>query len=138
MNSYSFLFIILIIMLNISNAQRLSDGCTTITVGRMASEDGSVMTSHTCDSHEGHTWINIIPSKNHEENAKCAIYNKTEHWISPDPEKVPDKQLMGYIPQVAHTYGYIYGFYGTMNEHQLAIGESTFGGRKEQIGRAHV
>lgn len=36
-------------------------------------------------------------------------------------------KFMGKIPQVAHTYNVI----GNMNEHQLAISETTFGGRKE-------
>jgi hypothetical protein len=36
-------------------------------------------------------------------------------------------KFMGKIPQVAHTYNVV----GNMNEHQLAIAETTFGGRKE-------
>lgn len=36
-------------------------------------------------------------------------------------------KFMGKIPQVAHTYNVV----GNMNEHQLAISETTFGGRKE-------
>lgn len=111
-------------------AQRCKDGCTTITVGRLASVDGSVMTSHTCDSHEGHTWIVVVPHKVHKENDSCPIYKKTEHWPSLDTDK---KEVVGNIPQVAETYGYIQGFYGIINEKQLAIGESTFDGRPELV-----
>ncbi|MEJ2629470.1 MAG: C69 family dipeptidase, partial [bacterium] len=38
---------------------------------------------------------------------------------------------VGSIPQIDHTYGYINTAYPCMNDHQLAIGESTFGGREE-------
>ena len=40
-------------------------------------------------------------------------------------------KFMGKIPQVAHTYQVV----GNMNEHQLAIGETTYGGRKELLHR---
>jgi len=35
------------------------------------------------------------------------------------------------IPQVSHTYSYLHGVFGYMNEHQLAMGESTIGCRRE-------
>ena len=37
------------------------------------------------------------------------------------------RKLLGQIPQVPHTYNVV----GNMNEFQLAIGETTFGGRPE-------
>lgn len=104
------------------------DGCTTITVGRLASVDGSVMTSHTADSHRGHTWIGVVPHKKHERGSQCPIYKSHENWETLD---TPDKEIAGYIPQVEETYGYIFAWYGIINEHQLAVGESTFTGRKE-------
>lgn len=111
-------------------SKRCADGCTTITVGRLASVDGSVMTSHTCDTHEGHTWILVVPHRKHDPKSQCAIYKKTDHWPSLD---TPNKEIFGYIPQVPETYGYIFGFYGIINEHQLAVGESTFDGREELV-----
>ena len=113
-------------------ADTRSDGCTTITVGRLASADGSVITSHTCDSHGGHTWLVTVPAKEHKPGSLCPIYKNTESWDSLD---TPKKELAGHIPQVAKTYGYLYGFYGIINEHQLAIGESTFDGRKELVSK---
>ena len=47
-----------------------SDGCTTITVGKEASFDGSVMTSHTMDGHRDRVWVDIIPAKDHQAGAK--------------------------------------------------------------------
>ena len=41
------------------------------------------------------------------------------------------RKALGQIPQVPETFGYIDAAYGVMNEHQVAIGESTFEGRKE-------
>ena len=113
-------------------ADNRSDGCTTITVGQLASTDGSVITSHTCDSHSGHTWLVTVSAKEHKPDSRCPIYKNTESWDSLDTAK---KEIAGYIPQVAKTYGYIYGFYGVINEHQLAIGESTFEGRKELVSK---
>ena len=42
------------------------DGCTTITVGRKASAEGWVTTSHTCDSHRTRSWLDIMPAKDHK------------------------------------------------------------------------
>lgn len=41
------------------------EACTSITLGKLASADGSVITSHTDDSHRTRSWINIMPAKDH-------------------------------------------------------------------------
>lgn len=105
------------------------DGCTTITVGRLASADGSVMTSHTCDSHEGRTWLACVPHATHPENAKKRIHLKTDMMMAPGNET--GLVYTGSIPEASETYGHIWAFYPLINEHQLAIGESTFGGKEE-------
>lgn len=106
-----------------------SFSCTTITVGKKASADGSVITSHTCDSRKSRTWFDIVPHQVYESEAKCAIYrgrNYARSAAALDTVKVIDE-----IPQIKETYAYVNTAYPCMNEHQLAIGESTFGGRKE-------
>jgi len=103
--------------------------CTSIMVGRKASIDGSVMTSHTCDSHDGSSQIFIVPGKKHAPGEELLLTRR-----QPDntgPMKRQSRKPTGKIPQVAETFGYIAAEYGIMNEHQLAIGESTFEGRKE-------
>ena len=40
------------------------ESCTSIMVGRLASADGSVITSHTCDG-VSHTWISMEPAADH-------------------------------------------------------------------------
>ncbi len=104
------------------------DGCTTIMVGKKASADGSVITSHTCDSHRTRSWLDITPAKKHSRNAMTTMVKRTKYdsLAMPTYKHIP----VGEIPQVKTTYGFINTAYPCMNDHQLAIGESTFGGRK--------
>jgi dipeptidase len=105
------------------------DGCTSITVGIEASFDGSVMTSHTDDSHRTRSWMNVVAAKNHKEGTTASMYKRT----ACDSFAMPTYQHteIGEIPQVSYTYSYINTAYPCMNEKQLGIGESTFGGRDE-------
>jgi dipeptidase len=104
------------------------DECTTITVGRSASADGSVITSHTCDSHRTHTWLNIVPSCNYKSGSIVTLLKR----VKDDSLAMPAYKYVstGKINQVKHTHGFINTAYPCMNDHQLAIGESTFGGRE--------
>lgn len=103
--------------------------CTSIMVGRKASVDGSVMTSHTCDGHRDFTNVEIIPAKDHGPNDQVLLSKRANDDTGPMKRLV--RQPTGKIPQIAHTYAYIAPVYACMNEHQLAIGESTWGGRSE-------
>lgn len=105
------------------------EGCTSITVGKKASSDGSVMTSHTDDSHRTRSWMDIVPAKDHDKNTTTTMYKRSAY----DSLSMPTYQHtpIGTIPQVKHTFQFINTAYPCMNEHQLAIGESTFGGRDE-------
>jgi dipeptidase len=104
------------------------DGCTSITVGKKATADGSVITSHTCDSHRTRGWFDIMPAKDHQIDELATMFKRVPYdsLAMPTYTYIP----IGTIPQVEHTYQYINTAYPCMNEHQLAIGESTFGGRK--------
>lgn len=105
------------------------DGCTTITVGRLATADGSVITSHTDDSHRTRSWINMVPMQRHSRNETSPIYKR----IPFDSLAMPAYKhiQVGEIPQVDITFGYINTAYPCMNQYQVGIGESTFGGREE-------
>lgn len=107
----------------------IPNGCTTITVGKKASVDGSVITSHTCDSHRTRGWLNIITDMDHPDGSKVKMYKR----VNEDSLSMPAYKYnyIGSIPQKDHTYGFINTAYPCMNAHQLAIGESTFGGREE-------
>lgn len=106
------------------------DSCTSILVGKLASVDGSTMTSHSCDSGTDRTWISVVPHRKHPAGSTAKIYLEPKRTKRPDD---PERVEAGEIPQVAETYGYIDAAYPIMNEHQLAIGETTIGGRRELV-----
>ena len=100
--------------------------CTSIMVGKRASTDGSVMTSHTCDSWY-RTWMTMTAARDFERDTITAIYSGRMHTQSAsDSTKL---YVKGTIPQVRHTYRYLDTAYPCMNEKQLAMGETTIGGR---------
>ena len=100
--------------------------CTSIMVGRDASADGFVLTSHTCDSWY-RTWMQVVPARDYERDTVTAIYDGRMHTQSAqDSTKMYRK---GVIPQVRHTYRYLDTAYPCLNEKQLAIGETTISGR---------
>ena len=105
------------------------EGCTTITAGKLATFDGSVLTSHTDDSHRTRSWINKIPAKKHKKGETVTMYKRrpVDTLAMPAYGHFP----IGEIPQVKYTNGYINTAYPSLNDKQLGIGESTFGGRKE-------
>ncbi|MDP2914396.1 MAG: C69 family dipeptidase [Candidatus Aminicenantes bacterium] len=104
------------------------DGCTSIQVGRLASEDGSVMTAHTCDGNY-RNWISIVPHGKFPAGSKNKIFSGKMHTES--PADVRGMVQTGEMPQVAETFQFVNSAYPFMNEAGLAIGETTFGGRRE-------
>ncbi|MFW6124151.1 MAG: dipeptidase [Acidobacteriota bacterium] len=111
-----------------------TDGCTVIIVGKEASTDGSVMSTHTCDCGVCDWTWRYVPAQDHEEGSKRKIYhiNQFRTW-DPDVglkwEKYEDDFTGLEIPQVSHTYAYVHGAFGYMNDQQVALGESTIGCR---------
>lgn len=106
--------------------QRDPLSCTSIMVGKKASADGSVITSHTCDSWY-RTWMNVRPAADYKEGEMENIYDGRMHteWVE-DMSKVVVK---GQIPQVSHTYRLLDTSYPCLNEKQLGMGETTISGR---------
>ena len=107
-------------------------GCTSILVGKKASVDGSTMTTHTCDCGIcDWTWRHV-PAADHKEGAVRKIYHVSQYKTWPPEqglkwEKYKDDYTGIDIPQVPHTYAYMHGMFGYMNENQVAMGESTIG-----------
>ena len=93
--------------------------CTNFLVGKDASVDGSTMISYAADSYALYGHLHFAPAAEHAPGAMRDV----KDWDTGKP--------LCSIPQVAHTYNVV----GNMNEHQLTIGETTWGGRPElEIG----
>ena len=93
--------------------------CTNFVVGKDASVDGSTMISYAADSYALYGFLHFSPAADHPAGA----VREVKDWDTGKP--------LCTIPQVAHTYNVV----GNMNEHQLTIGETTWGGRPElEIG----
>lgn len=98
--------------------------CMDVVVGKDATVDGSVMTSHTVDGWYDSN-ITVIHGQTFEEGAMADVF-----WNLIGEEPVPPKKI-GEIPQVEKTYTYFHTAYSNFNEHQLAIGETTIGQKEE-------
>ncbi|MDR2472925.1 MAG: C69 family dipeptidase [Tannerella sp.] len=143
-------FILLITCVLSVNAQRseeFRESCTSIMVGRKASADGSVMTSHTCDGRY-RTWMDIEPASTYPQGSVTKIYQGALFTQTPDDMRrfMQDTTLRfrtsdyevalkvkGEIPQAPETYAFLNTAYPCMNEKNLAIGETTTEGRPELV-----
>jgi len=95
--------------------QQPLNACTSILISKGASADGSSMISYAADSHTRYGSIIHRPAGTYPTGAMLHIYD----WGNGKP--------LGTIPQAFETYSVM----GWMNEHQVAFGETTFGGRPE-------
>jgi dipeptidase len=93
----------------------ISFACTNFLVGKKASVDGSTIISYNADSYALYGELYHWPAKKHPAGEKLRVTD----WDT--------GRYLGEIDQAKETYNVI----GNMNEHQLAIGETTFGGREE-------
>ena len=108
---------ILILILFAVAAIHSSQACTNFIVGKKASADGSVFISYSADSYGMSGFVAHFPAAIHPEGTMREIYN----WDS--------GEYLGVIPEARRTYNVL----GNINEHQVAIAETTFGGREELV-----
>ena len=132
--TFSLVFLFLSATLTLSAAQHEKDpeSCTSIMVGKQASTDGSVITSHTCDSWY-RTWVTMTPAADFERDTVMNIYDGRMHTEFANDET--GMTVNGQIPQVKHTYKYLDTAYPCMNEKQLAMGETTISGRRDLVNK---
>jgi dipeptidase len=102
------------------------EGCTIVAVGKKASADGSVILSHTDAGPDSRVYV--VPAAKHKAGSTAPVY-----WGIQDASRPlrDDGEVLGTIPQVSETFAYIHSAYPHMNEHQLAIAESTINQRAE-------
>lgn len=92
-----------------------TDACTNVIVTKGASKDGSVMVTYAADSHQLYGELYFTPAGIFPAGS---IMDVTE-WDT--------GKFLGRIPQISRTFQTV----GNMNEHQLIITETTYGGRHE-------
>ncbi len=93
------------------------DACTNFLITKGATVDGSCMISYAADSHVLFGELYYWPAANYPEGSMLDIYE----WDT--------GKYLGKIKQVAHTFSVV----GNMNENQVSIGETTYGGREELV-----
>ena len=91
-----------------------TDACTNLIVGKKASVDGSIICTYNCDSFGFVSPLSYAPAGKHEPGEMIALRS----WGNRETH---------YIPQVPYTYSVV----GLMNEKQVSIVETTWGGRPE-------
>lgn len=124
LNKKLFISIMTVLLVTIFSITSLA--CTDVMVGKDASADGSVITSHTVDGHYD-ARIKVIPGETFEEGTMMEVKKNGCYDGIPGKEVI----VMGEIPQAEETYTYFHSGYPFMNEHQVIIGETTFFGRGE-------
>lgn len=91
--------------------------CTNFIVGKNASTDGSVMCTYNADSYGMFTGLCHYPAGTHAKGEMRKIIDYDTYVCH------------GEIPEAPVTYNVI----GNINEYQVSIGETTFGGREELV-----
>ena len=97
--------------------QQSAWACTNILVTKEASKSGSTMISYSADSHTLYGELYYRPAATYPAGTMMKVYE----WDT--------GKLLGEIPQAEQTYSVV----GNMNEHQLLIGESTWGGLPQLV-----
>jgi dipeptidase len=99
-----------------------SKACTNFLVTKGASKNGSVMISYSADSHVLYGELYYWPSRDYPIGSMMDVYE----WDT--------NKFKGRIKQVTHTYSVV----GNMNEHQVAIGETTYGGVEGMVDTSAI
>ena len=105
--------LILFLLLSFLLPVQVINACTNFIISKGATKDGSVMITYSADSHVLYGELYYWPAKNWPAGTMVDVYE----WDT--------GKYLGKIPQKSHTYSVV----GNMNEHQVSIGETTFGGR---------
>ncbi|MBL7067794.1 MAG: C69 family dipeptidase [Candidatus Marinimicrobia bacterium] len=111
----TFLQFVLLVSISLLFLSAQIHACTNFLISKGASKDGSTMITFAADSHVLYGELYFTPAADHLPGEMLDIYE----WDT--------GKYLGQIKQVPHTYSVV----GNMNEHQVSIGETTWGGRSE-------
>ena len=112
------LFIITAVLM----ASVYAEACTNFIVGKKASVDGSVICSYNADSYGAFMNLAHYPAAKHAKGDMRKIYE----WDT--------NKYLGEIPEAEETWNVV----GNINEWQVTIGETTYGGREEMVDSTGV
>ena len=104
--------------ITLSATYNTTDACTNLIVTKGASTDGSVICTYNCDTFGYSGWLTHSAAGRHGKGELVAIRS---FWHP--------AEIRGYVEQAEYTYNVV----GYINEHQLCIVETTFGGREELV-----
>lgn len=96
--------------------------CTNFLVGKKASADGSAFITYSADSYGMYGRLIYLPAAKYAQGAMRRVVDGDTH------------HFLGYIPEAPETFAVM----GNINEHQVAITETTFGGRPELADSAGI
>lgn len=96
-----------------------AEACTNFIVGKDASADGSVMCTYNADDYGMFIGLAHYPAAKHPKGAMRDVVDWDSH------------RYLGKIPEAPETYNVI----GNINEYQVTIGETTYGGREEMVNK---
>jgi dipeptidase len=102
----------------LASLPRISPACSNILVSKGASADGSTFITYSADSHSLYGELYYTPARRFAPGTMRDVIE----WDT--------GKFLGRIPQAPQTYNVV----GSMNEHQVSIGETTYTGRKELKG----
>lgn len=109
------LTIVLLVVFSLIFSNLPVKACTNYLISKGASADGSTMISYSADSHELYGDLYYLPGGHHLKGSMRDIYD----WDT--------GEYHGKIKQMPVTYTVV----GLMNEYQVILGETTWGGREE-------
>lgn len=115
MNKFSFGIILAVLLLAFGANIQQASACTNFIVGKRASVDGSVICTYNADDYGLFIGLRHYAAGKHKAGTMRDIYD----WDT--------NEYHGQIPEAAETYNVI----GNINEYQVTIGETTYGGREE-------
>ena len=110
------------LLIMVLTAALYASACTNFIVGKKASVDGSVICSYNADSYGVFMKLAHYPAARHQQGDMRKIYD----WDT--------NKYLGEIPEAAETYNVV----GNINEWQVTIGETTYGGREEMVDSTGV